>query len=193
PAVQLLGVAALSAALQGHEVGFPPQHAADVPRPLWRPTSMQQVAAYKREALQLLKVPLGSPHPEVRVAAVRAFLAHARALAELGLAAEVVALFEELVALPDVPRREAWETIGDLREYLTSLSDDQRGRLDDVAQRIYGESIGDRLRRYAAGWSRVAWRRSQEPGGKRQEQVVADLADEAFDQLGEVRPHLAWL
>lgn len=191
---RLLAAGAFHKALRVQEFGGTTGHRIGFPRPHARPASWEEVRSIKLVALGLLDRLVRDRSPIVRRAARDVLADSVRDLAQLGLVEEVAERLANLDCDDDGERRHVWEAVMGLLQYeADSLTEPQKDRIQEIADRIYGPSLVDRIRRYCGRWSSANWPGAGAAEEDRPETIIARLADEAIDRLDEVASLLPWL
>ncbi len=187
-----LVIQALGAALEPREIGFPIESGATPPR-RWRPETWSEARRYKKGAVELLLGALNDDEQGVRHEAASEAVSHARALANVGLVDESIRLLDRVLEVGDYDSRKVWEAARAIKnQEEKSLSLKQAHELEELALRVYGNSLPDRVRRYTAKWSWVDWPASGFTK-ERPEEIASQLANEVFADPGVLHPLLPWL
>jgi hypothetical protein len=197
PAVRLLALAALNAALTLQEVGRAlNSDGPHAPPKAWEPRTVREEQDSRRAALRLLDKLINDPDEPVRTRA-REILRHSvRSLTERGLAGDVIERISALSVPDEDERREVWESLqGMLRYESAFLSDAERETVVRLADSLLGGSFHDRLRRYAGRWSHVDWPGpdEREAGAAKPEDKAAQLADEFIRDPALLTGEIEWL
>jgi len=206
PVLRRLAVTALDAALQGSEFGRGAGDRDYIPPALWRPRTFGESWDYRRRALELLDTLRNDADESVRASAVLVFLHSMAPMADHGLRSEILDRLRSFEPTTEDERKLAWEETHRIEQWLTAsgAGDDLAGflqNLREVRQRLLGDSLPDRLRRFVGGMSWVDW---DDAGGTEQmsnraralaDEVVADryqLTTEDLDWFVSGKAELVW-
>lgn len=185
-------VSSLKKALDfGRSGGLVDQSQGVKSRPFWQARSHDERRSYRIEALQLLRRAMTDGRPRVRKAALSVFFERFDVLFRAGLGDAVLDIAES-TTLAESEQRTLWNNAAHvlrLAETEASLTDLQIARLQQLQHDIFGDSLGDRLRRELGPQSEVLRGRTTEGRSRR----IGDLVEAALAQPDELLHEIPWL
>ncbi len=188
----LVAVSSLNKALDLSRSGVIVDASAGVkPRPYWRVQSYDERRSYRLGALDLLNQASADSRPEIRQAAHSVFFERFTMLFRVGLGDEALDLAESST-FDEPEQRVLWNNAAQIlrrSEGELALSAEQTARLEQLQRAIFGDTLGDRLRRGLGSQVEVSKSRSTEE----RHQLIAELVEDALAQPDELEAELPWL